>query len=104
MAYITTGYSGRVVEVDLQTHTARELSGVRSYPGYSGYNYGVAVDPIHGKVFMSDSFTQNVYLVNPSGSGVLTLLKDFGSLASYGGGITFAPDGRLIVPVPTSSS
>jgi DNA-binding beta-propeller fold protein YncE len=102
MAYVATGFSGRIVEVDLVAQTSRELSGAR-IGGFG--NYGVAVDPIYGKVFVTDSTAQNLYTVDPSGSGLLAQLKDFSALGGvFGGGITFAPGGRLIVPVATAFS
>jgi DNA-binding beta-propeller fold protein YncE len=102
LAYVATGFSGHTVEVNLQTHGARDLPGALTGGGYTGLNWGLAVDPIYGKVFMADSNSQNVFLVNPSGSDLLSLLKDYGTLAQFGGGIAFAPDGRLIVPVATT--
>jgi MYXO-CTERM domain-containing protein len=105
-AYVTTGYSGSLVEIDLAAGTARNLSGAYLSNG----NYGVAVDPIYGHVFVTSSWTagsdaaQSLYLVNTSGNGSLTLLDDFGGTAMTGGGIGFSPGGELIVPVPTTFS
>jgi DNA-binding beta-propeller fold protein YncE len=95
LAYVATGYSGRIVEIDLADHTARELDGARGAWVYG--NYGVAVDPVAGTVFLTDSLNQDLYRVNPAGSGSLSLLKHFNG--EYGGGIAFTPTGELIVPV-----
>lgn len=105
-AYVTTGMSGALVEIDLGARTARKLAGA----GLGNGNYGVAVDPIYGHVFLTSSWTaganaaQALYLVDTAGSGSLTLLDDFGSSAVAGGGIAFSPHGELVVPVPTSYS
>jgi len=105
-AYVTTGASGALVEIDLAAHTARRLTGA----GLGNGNYGVAVDPIYGHVFLTSSWTagsnwaQSLYLVDPAGSGTLTLLDDFGRTAVTSGGIAFSPHGELVVPVPTSFS
>lgn len=99
LAYVATGYSGRIVEVDLAAGTSRELSGAR-IGGYG--NYGLAVDPVYGKVFVTDSTTQSAYLLDPTGDGSLTLLDDFGSTGAFGGGLAFTPDGELTIPVPTA--
>jgi len=99
LAYVATGYSGRVVEIDIGGGTARELSDVRLTS-----NYGIAVDPIYGLVFLTDSADQSLYLLDPTGNGTLTLLDDFGMSGMYGGGIGFSPNGELIVAVPISYS
>jgi len=105
-AYVTTGMSGALVEIDLGARTARRLAGA----GLGNGNYGVAVDPIYGHVFLTSSWTaganaaQALYLVDTAGSGSLTLLDDFGSSAVAGGGIAFSPHGELVVPVPTNYS
>jgi hypothetical protein len=104
-AYVATGFTGRLVEVNLSTPSlARELSGARDAGGTSfAYgNYGVAIDPIYGKVFITDSTNQDLYLMDPSGSGSLRLLKSFSG--SFGGGLAFSPTGELYVPVPTAYS
>jgi len=101
LAYVATGSTGRIVEVDLAAGTARELSGAR-IGGYG--NYGLAVDPVYGKVFVTDSTTQSAYLLDPSGDGSLTLLDTFGGTGAFGGGLAFSPDGELTVPVPTASA
>lgn len=103
-AYVATGFTGRLVEVNLSTPSARELSGAHDAGGTSfAYgNYGVAVDPIYGKVFITDSTNQDLYLMDPSGSGSLSLLKSFSG--SFGGGLAFSATGELYVPVPTAYS
>lgn len=104
-AYVATGFTGRLVEVNLSApSSARELSGARDAGGTSfAYgNYGVAIDPIYGKVFITDSTNQDLYLMDPSGSGSLRLLKSFSG--SFGGGLAFSPTGELYVPVPTAYS
>ena len=103
-AYVATGFTGRLVEVNLLIPSASELSGARNAGGTSfAYgNYGVAIDPIYGKVFITDSTNQDLYLMDPSGSGSLTLLKNFSG--SFGGGLAFSPTGELYVPVPTAYS
>ncbi len=101
LAYVATGSTGRIVEVNLAAGTSRELSGAR-IGGYG--NYGLAVDPIYGKIFVTDSMTQSVHLLDPTGDGALTLLDDFGSTAVFGGGIAVSPEGELTVPVPTASA
>jgi DNA-binding beta-propeller fold protein YncE len=102
-AYVATGYTSRLVEVNLSAPaSARELSGARDVGGSSFMygNYGVAIDPIYGKIFVTDSTNQDLYLLNPSGSGSLTLLKSFSG--SFGGGLAFSPTGELYIPVPTA--
>jgi DNA-binding beta-propeller fold protein YncE len=106
LAYVATGMSGALVEIDLSAHTARSLAAA----GLGNGNYGVAVDPIYGQVFVTSSWTaganaaQSLYLVDPTKNGALTLLDDFGKTSVAGGGIAFSPQGELIVPVPTSFS
>jgi DNA-binding beta-propeller fold protein YncE len=106
LAYVATGMSGTLVEIDLSAHTARNLTAA----GLGNGNYGVAVDPIYGQVFLTSSWTagadaaQSLYLVDTAHSGALTLLDDFGKTSVAGGGIAFSPHGELIVPVPTSFS
>jgi hypothetical protein len=105
-AYVTTGFSGSLVEIDLAAHTGRSLPGTARSNG----NYGLAVDPIYGHVFLTSSWTagadlaQSLYLVSTAGSGSLTLLDSFGGKAVTGGAIAFSPNGELVVPVPTSFS
>lgn len=96
LAYVATGYSGRLLEIDLTAKTARELTGAAL-----AANYGLAIDPIYGKVFLTDSYTQDLYLVDTTGSGSLTLLKQFAG-AKFGSGIAFSPAGELVVPVATA--
>jgi sugar lactone lactonase YvrE len=106
LAYVATGMSGTLVEIDLSAHTARRLTAA----GLGNGNYGVAVDPIYGQVFLTSSWTagadaaQSLYLVDTTRNGALTLLDDFGKTSVAGGGIAFSPHGELIVPVPTSFS
>ena len=99
-AYVATGVSGRIVEVDLAGGSARELSGARA----GASNYGLAVDPIHGQLFATDSYTQELWRVDPAGPGSLTSLDTFGWTGWFGSGIGFAPDGTLVVPVATGFS
>ncbi len=103
VAYLATGGSGRLVEIDIDPGSggfgsARELTGAAMQS-----NYGLAVDPIHGHVFLTDSYSAGLYGVDPAGAGTMTLLKSFAG-GMFGGGIGFAPDGRLIVPVAKSFS
>jgi hypothetical protein len=98
-AYVATGWTGRIVEVDLAGGTARELSGARLTS-----NYGLAADPIYGKVFVTDSFTQALHRLDPAGNGSLALLDDFDNSGWFGSGIAFSPDGQLVVPVGTAFS
>ena len=106
LAYVATGMSGALVEINLSAHTARSLPAA----GLGNGNYGVAVDPIYGQVFLTSSCTaganaaQSLYLVDPTKNGALTLLDDFGRTAMTSGGIAFSPQGELVVPVPTSFS
>jgi len=106
VAYVASGSSGALVEIDLAAHTARNLPGASRSNG----NYGLAVDPIYGQVFLTSSWSagsdlaQSLYLVNTTGSGSLMLLDDFGGTGWTGGGIAFSPTGELYVPVPTSFS
>jgi len=99
-AYVATGVSGRIVAVDLAGGSARELSGARA----GASNYGLAVDPIHGQLFATDSYTQELWRVDPAGQGSLTSLDTFGWTGWFGSGIGFAPDGTLVVPVATGFS
>ena len=101
VAYLATGGSGRLVEIDIDPASggfgsARELAGAAMQS-----NYGLAVDPIHGHVFLTDSYSADLYGVDPSDAGTMTLLKSFTG-GMFGGGIGFAPDGRLVVPVAKS--
>ncbi|KPK45496.1 MAG: hypothetical protein AMK72_10955 [Planctomycetes bacterium SM23_25] len=98
VAYLATGGSGRLVEIDIDPASAgfgsaRELTGAAMQA-----NYGLAVDPLHGHVFLTDSYSADLYGVDPGGAGTLVLLKSFAG-GMFGGGIGFAPDGRLVVPV-----
>jgi prepilin-type N-terminal cleavage/methylation domain-containing protein/prepilin-type processing-associated H-X9-DG protein len=102
-AYVATGLAGRLVEVNLAAGTARELSGARLRQGFSG-NYGVAIDPLYATPLVTDAWGQNLYAVGTAGSGTLTLVDTFSGTGKAGGGMAFAPDGTLIVPVPTSKS
>jgi len=96
LAYVATGYSGRLLEVNLAAKSARELTGAAL-----AANYGLAVDPIYGKVFLTDSYTQDLYLVDTVNSGGLTLMKQFAG-AVFGSGVAFSPAGELVVPVATA--
>lgn len=103
VAYLATGGSGRLVEIDIDPGSggfgsARELTGAAMQS-----NYGLAVDPIHGHVFLTDSYSAALYGVDPTDAGTMTLLQSFTG-GMFGGGIGFAPDGRLVVPVATSFS
>jgi DNA-binding beta-propeller fold protein YncE len=99
-AYVATGMSGRLVEIDIDTASpqfgaARELTGA-AMP--SGSNYGVAVDPVAGGVYLTDSYSADLWAVDTAGAGSLTQVRSFpGGL--YGSGIGFSPAGDLIVPV-----
>lgn len=98
VAYLATGGSGRLVEIDIDPASggfgsARELTGAAMQS-----NYGLAVDPIHGHVFLTDSYSADLYGVDPTDAGTMTLLRSFTG-GMFSGGIGFAPDGRLIVPV-----
>jgi DNA-binding beta-propeller fold protein YncE len=97
-AYVATGNSGRLVEVDLVAHSARELSGARGSWAYG--NYGLAVDPIYGNIFVTDSLNQDLYRLDPAGSGSLSFVKHFTG-GACGGGLAFSPTGELYVPVAT---
>jgi len=105
-AYVASGYSGHIVEIDMAKATARHLSGATLSNG----NYGIAVDPIYGLAFVTSSWTsgsnyaQSLYLLDPIGNGSLTLLDDFDGTGWAGGGIAFTPTGELFVPVPTAYS
>jgi len=101
LAYFATGMSGHVVEANLANGTSRELSGVRESILDIWGNYGLAVDPVTGKLFMTNCGPVNrgLYLVDPTGDGLLTKLKDFYTLAVTGSGLTFTPDGKLIAPI-----
>jgi hypothetical protein len=96
-AYMATGSTGRLVEVNLTTASARELTGATRSWTYG--NYGLAIDPIYGNIFLTDSYNQDIYRVDPSGAGSLDLVKHF--TGSFGGGLAFSPTGELYVPVPT---
>jgi DNA-binding beta-propeller fold protein YncE len=97
-AYMATGSTGRLVEVDLAAGSARELTGATRSWVYG--NYGLAIDPIYGNIFLTDSYNQDVYRVDPSGAGSLSLVKHFTS--PFGGALAFSPTGELYVPVPTA--
>jgi DNA-binding beta-propeller fold protein YncE len=97
-AYLATGNSGRLLEINLTSLTARDLPGTTG--GWVYGNYGVAVDPIYGQVFLTDSLDHSIYKVNTTGSGSLALVKQF-SGAMFGGGLSFSPTGELYVPVAT---
>jgi DNA-binding beta-propeller fold protein YncE len=99
-AWMATGGSGRLVETDLATGISQELTGATRSWTYG--NYGLAVDPIHGALFLTDSYNQDVYHVSTTGSGSLTLVKHFTGM--FGGGLAFSPTGELYVPVPTGYS
>ena len=96
MAYVAAGYSGCVVEVDLVGGTSRDLPGAIAPVS----NIGIATDPVHGMVFVTDSYTQQLDRVETAGDGSLVYLDNFGDTAAFGGGIAFTPGGELIVPVP----
>ncbi len=102
-AYVTTGMSGRIVEVNLSNQTAQELSDARQNLGMSG-NYGTAVDPIHAMPFTTNAWAQHLYHLDPTGNGTLTLLDTFANTGAVGGSFAFTPDGQLIVPVGTAFS
>ncbi len=101
-AYVATGSSGLMVGVNLTTPSATELTGATPASGWTYGNYGLALDPISGSIFLTDSYNQDIYLVNPAGSGSLTLVKHF--TAAFGGGLAFSPTGQLYVPIPTGYS
>lgn len=102
-AYVASGFSNQLVEIDMSgpTPSARHLPDA-SIPGSS--NFGVAVDPVYGQVFLTDGTTHELYLVDAAGTGSLTLLEDFGGTAAVGGGLAFSPSGELYVPVATTMS
>lgn len=100
-AYVASGASGRLLEVNLTTPSARDLPGTAG--GWVYGNYGLAVDPIYGQVFVTDSLDNALFKVNTGGDGSLSLVKHF-SGAIFGGGLTFSPTGELYVPVATGSS
>jgi len=105
-AYIATGGSGRLVEVNLdstsaQFGAARELTGASCIANSLTSNYGLAIDPIYGKLFMTDSYSADLYAVGTSGNGSLSMLKHFAG-GLFGSGIAFTPGGELIVPVATA--
>ena len=101
VAYVASGATGKIVNIDIAANSARELSGATLSNG----NYGIAVDPIYGLAFVTSSWTsgsnyaQSLYLLDPSGNGSLTLLDSFGGTGVLGSGIGFSPDGQLVVPV-----
>jgi len=97
-AYVASGNTGKVVRIDLSGATPL-ASGLSNVGLPSGSNYGLAVDPIYGQLFITDSYTQSLYLVDPTGAGSVTLLDDFDGTGVLGSGIGFSPDGRLVVPV-----
>jgi hypothetical protein len=106
VAYIATGGSGRIVEVNLDATStafgaARELTGASCNANNLTSNYGIAVDPIYGRVFMTDSYSADLFAVNTAGNGSLTLLKHFAT-GLFGSGIAFSPGGELTVPVATA--
>ncbi|HUU82806.1 MAG TPA: pre-peptidase C-terminal domain-containing protein, partial [Phycisphaerae bacterium] len=102
-AYVASGYSGKVVRIDLAGATPA-AAGLANAALPSGSNFGLAVDPIYGQLFISDSWTQSLYLVDSTGAGAVTLLDNFSGTGWAGGGIAFTPTGELFVPVPTSYS
>ena len=103
VAYLATGGSGRLVEIDIDPASAGFGSARELTAAAMQSNYGLAVDPIHGHVFLTDSYSADLYGVDPGGSGTMTLLKSFAG-GMFGGGIGFAPDGRLAVPVAKAFS
>jgi len=101
-AYVATGMTGRLVEVDIDSAsgtygTARELTGA-DMP--SGANYGLAVDPLTGGVYLTDSYAADLYAVDTSGMGALVQVRAFAG-GMFGSGIGFSPAGDLVVPVAT---
>jgi len=101
-AYVATGMTGRLVEVNIDTGSAqfgaaRELTGAAMT---SGSNYGVAVDPLTDTVYLTDSYAADVYAVDTAGAGALTLVRAFAG-GLFGSGIGFSPTGDLVVPVAT---
>jgi len=102
-AYFATGNTGRLVEVNMDAGSgdfgsARELSGAAMVG-----NYGLAVDPVHGEVFVTDSWTADLYHVTTSSAGSLDNQQTFaGGLC--GSGIAFSTAGDLTVPVVTGYS
>ena len=97
-AYVASGNTGKVVRIDLAGATPTAV-GLANAGLTSGSNYGLAVDPIYGQLFITDSWTQALYVLDPAGTGPVTLLDDFGGTGVLGSGIGFSPDGRLVVPV-----
>jgi len=102
-AYVASGYSGKVVRIDLAAVTP-QAAGLSNVGLPSGSNFGLAVDPIYGQVFLTDSWTQALYVLDPAGTASPKLLDSFGGTGWAGGGIAFTPTGELFVPVPTSYS
>jgi len=101
-AYFATGFTGRLVEVNIDAGSgdfgsARELSDA----AMAG-NYGLAVDPVHGEVFVTDSWSADLYHVTTSGTGSLDNQQTFAG-GLYGSGIAFRSNGDLTVPVATGS-
>jgi len=108
LGYIATGGSGRLLEVNMDAGSAqfgavRELTGASCVANSLTSNYGLAVDPTNGRLFMTDSYSADLYAVGTGGSGSLTLLKHFAG-GLFGSGIAFSPGGQLIVPVATGYS
>jgi len=99
-AWFATGFSGRIVEVRIDPNLpafgeAWELKGAAL-----ASNYGLAVDPVHGELFVTDSWTADLYHVTRAGAGSLDNRRTFPG-AMYGGGIAFTPGDELIVPIAT---
>jgi len=103
VAYVASGFTGKVVRIDLAGATP-QASGLSNTALPSGSNFGLAVDPIYGRVFLTDSWTQALYVLDPAGTASPKLLDSFGGTGWAGGGIAFTPGGELFVPVPTSYS
>jgi DNA-binding beta-propeller fold protein YncE len=102
-AYVASGFTGKVVKIDLAGATPL-ATGLSNAGLTSGSNFGLAVDPIYGQLFITDSWTQSLYLLDPTGAASPKLLDSFGGTGWAGGGIAFTPTGELFVPVPTSYS
>lgn len=102
-AYVASGFTGKVVKIALAGATPL-ASGLSNAGLPSGSNFGLAVDPIYGRVFLTDSWTQALYVLDPAGTASPKLLDNFGGTGWAGGGIAFTPSGELFVPVPTAYS
>jgi DNA-binding beta-propeller fold protein YncE len=103
VAYVASGFSGKVVRIDLAGATPL-ATGLSNAGLPSGSNFGLAVDPIYGRVFLTDSWTQALYVLDPAGTASPKLLDSFDGTGWAGGGIAFTPGGELFVPVPTAYS